>query len=156
METDSEHDVVLDILCDRVDSEHNTTNQQNPPVALSPPLTVLGFGGLPVVVQDPVRFRKDIQDMVIGQMIRGIPSEDEFAEIEASGSMIQIATLRQMIKAAHGDIDSFKYMMDRVLGKPVNQTHSVTATVSYEQLLAEIDADEVITPKRVFCEDMSL
>ena len=126
-----------------------------PTTPIPKPLTVMGVGNLPVIVEDPVQFRKDIQTMVMAQMMSGLPSEDEIEEIKNTGSMIEIATVVQLVKAARdGDLDSFKYMMDRVMGKPVNQTNTVSMTVSYEQMLNDLDPDEVITPKHVFCEEV--
>ncbi len=124
------------------------------PVPMSKPLTVMGLGNLPVVIEDPVRFRKDIQTMVMAQMLKGLPTEEQIDKIRSEGSMIEIATVKQLIEAANGDLDSYKYMIDRVLGKPVNQTNTVSMTVSYEQMLDNLDPDEVITPKHVFCEDV--
>tara|TARA_Y100000310_G_C20317007_1_gene638908 strand:+ start:53 stop:547 length:495 start_codon:yes stop_codon:yes gene_type:complete len=151
-----------DILCSGVkpSSEQyvGPVKQELVPTAflprLSGPLTVIGVGNEPVIVEDPVRFRKDIQSMVMAQMLNGLPSDEQIDEIEATGSMIEIATVNQMVKAARGDLDSFKYMMDRVLGKPVNQTNTVSMTVSYEQMLDELNPDEVIEPKKVFCEEI--
>ena len=132
------------------------TTQLSPPLQPKPkPLTVMGLGNLPVIVEDPVRFRKDIQTMVMAQMLNGLPDEDEMEEIYSTGSMIEIATIKQLVKAAgEGDLDSFKYMMDRVLGKPVNQTNTVSMSVSYEQMLDELNPNEVIEPKHVFCEEV--
>ncbi len=121
---------------------------------LPTPLTVMGLKNTPVILEDPVRFRKDIQTMVMAQMLNGLPSDEQVEDIESSGSMIEIATVKQLVKSSHGDLDSFKYMMDRVLGKPVNMTNTVSMTVSYEQMLNELDPDEVITPKKVFCEEV--
>ena len=118
------------------------------------PLTVMGLNGLPVILEDPVRFRKDIQTMVMAQMMRGLPNNDQIKKIKNEGSMIEIATVSQLVKAANGDLDSFKYMMDRVLGKPVNQTNTVSMAISYEQMLDDLNPDEVITPKHVFCEEV--
>lgn len=128
-----------------------------PSTALAPkpkPLTVMGLHNTPVIVEDPVRFRKDIQTMVMAQMMTGLPTDDEQKKINETGSMIEIATVRQLVKAAVGDLDSFKYMMDRVLGKPVNQTNTVSMTVSYEAMLDNLDPNEVIKPKEVFCEEV--
>ena len=134
---------------------HPTTPPLSKPLPeLSKPLTVMGVGNLPVIVEDPVRFRKDIQNMVMAQMMTGLPSEVEREEIAKTGSMIEIATVTQLVKAAYGDLDSFKYMMDRVLGKPVNQVKSLSVSVSYEAMLDELDPDEVIEPKHVFCEEV--
>ncbi len=117
---------------------------------LSDKLTVMGLHNRPVIVEDPVRFRKDIGTMVMSQMMRGMPTKDEIEVIEATGSMIEIATVRQLVKAACGDLDSYKVMMDRVLGKAVNQTKSVSMVVSYEQVISELDPEEIIEPERVF------
>ena len=118
------------------------------------PLTVMGLHNTPVIVEDPVRFRKDIQTMVMAQMLNGLPDEDQFNKIKNEGSMIEIATVKHLVQAAEGNLDSFKYMMDRVLGKPVNQTNTVSMSVSYEQMLDDLNPDEVIEPKHVFCEEM--
>ena len=121
---------------------------------LSEPLAVMGLHKTPVVLEDPVRFRKDIQTMVMTQMMSGLPDKDKLADIRDNGSMIEIATVAQMMKATEGNLDSFKYIMDRILGKPVNQTNTVSMTVSYEQMLDNLDPDEVIVPKKVFCEEV--
>jgi len=125
-----------------------------PPTPLSKPLTVMGLHNIPVVIEDPVRFRKDIQTMVMAQMLKGLPTDAELEKVDKTGSMIEIATVKQLAKAAWGDLDSFKYLMDRVLGKPVNQTNTVSMTVSYEAMLDKLNPDEVITPKHVFCEEV--
>ena len=127
-----------------------------PPVPpLSNPLTVMGLHNTPVIIEDPVRFRKDIQTMVMAQMLKGLPSDEELKKINNTGSMIEIATVRQLVKAARdGDLDSFKYMMYRVLGKPVNQTNTVSVSVSYEKMLDQLDPEEVIEPKHVFCSEV--
>ncbi len=145
------------------DSEHEVIPvKQSPalttllPERLSGPLTVMGIGNTPVILEDPVRFRKDIQAMVMAVQMKGLPSEAEIEVIEATGTMIEIATVRQMYKAAYGDLDSYKYMMDRVLGKPVNMTNTVSMSVSYEQVIAELDPDEIIKPKRIFSEEITL
>ena len=152
------------ILCGGGD--HSTSSEHCPPpikrelapttpIPAAPrPLTVMGLHNTPVIVEDPVRFRKDIQTMVMAQMLNGLPSKKQIAKIKDEGSMIEIATVGQMVKAAQGDLDSFKYMMDRVLGKPVNQTNTVSMTVSYEQMLDDLDPSEVIEPKHVFCEEV--
>jgi len=124
------------------------------PSPMSGPITVMAPGGKPVIVEDPVRFRKDIQTMVTAQMLKGLPNEEQIDKIKKEGSMIEIATVMQLVKAACGDLDSFKYMMDRVLGKPVNQTNTVSMVVSYENMLDELDPNEVIEPKKVFCEEV--
>ena len=124
------------------------------PEPLSKPLTVMDYNNTPVIVEDPVRFRKDIQTMVMAQMINGLPDEDGIQEIKDSGTMIEIATVMQLVKAAYGDLDSFKYMMDRVLGKPVSQTNTVSMAISYENMLDKLNPDEVIEPKHVFCEEV--
>ncbi len=125
-----------------------------PTTPLPKPLTVMGLYNTPVILEDPVRFRKDIQTMVMAQMLNGLPDEGQIKEIQDKGSMIEIATVVQLVKAANGDLDSFKYMMDRVLGKPVNQTNTVSMTVSYEQMLDDLNPDEVIEPKHVYCEEV--
>ncbi len=158
--TCKELETALDsILCGgvNVSSKHYAppVKQELAPTTLLPrPLTVMGLCNTPVIVEDPVRFRKDIQTMVMAQMMNGIPSDVELEKIKDEGSMIEIATVVQLVKASCGDLDSFKYMMDRVLGKPVNQTNTVSMTVSYEQMLNDLDPDEVITPKHVFCEEV--
>ncbi len=128
--------------------------QELAPLTTPKPLTVMGLYNTPVIVEDPVRFRNDIQTMVMAQMLKGLPDEEQIDKINNEGSMIEIATIRQLVKAANGDLDSFKYMMDRVLGKPVNQTNTVSMSVSYEQMLNELDPNEVIEPKHVFCEEV--
>ncbi len=122
--------------------------------SLPKPLTVMGLHNTPVILEDPVRFRKDIQTMVMAQMMNGFPTKEQLAKIKEEGSMIEIATVVQMVLAANGDLDSFKYMMDRILGKPVNQTNTVSMSVSYEAMLNELDPNEVIEPKQVFCEEV--
>ena len=133
-------------------------NEQLVPTTVLPKpsnrLTVMGLNNTPVILEDPVRFRNDIQAMVMAQMLNGLPSEEQIDDIKVKGSMIEIATVVQMVKAAYGDLDSFKYMMDRVLGKPVNQTNTVSMTMTYEQMLDKLNPDEVITPKHVFCEEV--
>lgn len=126
----------------------------SPTTPLSKPLTVMGLNNTPVIVEDPVRFRKDIQTMVMAQMLKGLPNEEQVQNIKDSGSMIEIATVMQLVLAANGNLDSFKYMMDRVLGKPVNQTNTVSMSVSYEQMLDDLDPNEVIEPKHIFCEEI--
>ena len=121
---------------------------------LSKPLTVMGLHNTPIIIEDPVRFRKDIQTMVMAQMLNGLPNEEQIEKIKNEGSMIEISTVMQLVKAAYGDLDSFKYMMDRILGKPVNQTNTVSMAVSYEQMLDELNPNEVIEPKHVFCEEV--
>ena len=121
---------------------------------LSGPLTVMGINNTPVILEDPVRFRKDIQTMVMAQMMNGLPTDEQIEKIRTEGSMIEIATVIQFVKASNGDLDSFKYMMDRILGKPVNQTNTVSMSVSYEQMLDELNPNEVIKPKHVFCEEI--
>ena len=150
-----------DILCGGQDFEQPSPIKQNPdstPSSLSTdvvkPLTVLGLGGVPVIVEDPVRFRNDIQTMVMSQMMNGLVTDKEFKELSKKGSVIEIATVTQLIKAAAGDLDSFKYLMDRVLGKPVSQTNSVSMTLNYEQLISDLDPEEIIKPKKVFCEEI--
>ncbi len=118
------------------------------------PLTVMGLCNTPVIVEDPVQFRKDIQTMVIAQMLNGLPDDKQIEKIRDEGSMIEIATVIHLVKAANGDLDSFKYMMDRVMGKPVNQTNTVSMAVSYEQMLDKLNPDEVIEPKHVFCDEV--
>ena len=126
----------------------------SPTTPLSKPLTVMGLNNTPVIVEDPVRFRKDIQTMVMAQMMNGLPTDEQIEKIRTEGSMIEIATVIQFVKASNGDLDSFKYMMDRILGKPVNQTNTVSMSVSYEQMLDELNPNEVIEPKHVFCEEV--
>lgn len=137
-----------------VKSELDPTTSATSLPRLSGPLTVMGLGNTPVILEDPVRFRKDIQTIVMAQMLNRLPSDKQMQHLKATGSMIEIATVTQMVKAAKGDLDSFKYMMDRVLGKPVNQTNTVSMTISYEQILDELNLDEVIEPKKVFCEEV--
>lgn len=120
----------------------------------SKPMTVLSTGRLPVVVEDPVRFRKDLQEMVMMQMVSPLLTKDQFEKMKKSASMIEIATINQLMKAADGNIDSFKYIMDRVLGKPINQTNTVSMTVSYEQMLEQLNVEEEIKPKQVFSEEL--
>jgi len=152
-----------DILCGGIKtcSKHSVDPVKNGlvpttllPERLSNPLAVIGLNKTPVVIEDPVRFRKDIQTMVMAQMMSGIPDDEQMQLIRDEGSMIEIATAVQLVKATDGNLDSFKYMMDRVLGKPVNQTNTVSMTVSYEQMLDSLDPDEVIEPKKVFCEEV--
>ena len=158
--TCKELEAVLDSLLCGGSGDHSTSSEHcTPPVKqaatpLPKPLTVMGLHNTPVIVEDPVRFRKDIQAMVLAQTMSGLPTEKQLADIKDKGSMIEIATVAQMVKAAAGDLDSFKYMMDRVLGKPVNQTNTVSMTVSYEQMLDNLDPEEVITPKHVFCDEV--
>ena len=123
-----------------------TTNAITIKKKKSLPMTVLGVGGEPVIVEDPVRFRKDIQAMVMAQMSCGYMSDEKFDHIIENGSMIEIATINQMRKAARGDLHAYTYMMDRVLGKPVNQTNSVSLNVSYEDLIGQLDPNEEIVP----------
>ena len=89
------------------------------------------------------------------QMLNGMPSDSEWLDLCNKGSMIEIALVKQLMLATTGDLDSFKYLMDRVLGKPVNQTNSISATVSYEDMLNQLNPDEVIKPKKVYCDDVS-
>ena len=126
----------------------------SPTTPLPKPLTVMGLHNTPVILEDPVRFRKDIQAMVMAQMLNGLPSEKQIEKIRDEGSMIEIATVTQLVMAANGELDSFKYMMDRVMGKPVNQTNTVSMAVSYEQMLDQLNPNEVIEPKHVFCEEV--
>ena len=148
-------DDLLDILLDGGTQvlEHPTRTEQEP-APLSKTTTVMGFDNLPVVVQDPVRFRQDLQASVRMQMLKGIPTDDEWKSLCKNGSMIEIALVKQLMLATNGELDSFKYLMDRVLGKPVNQTSSISATLSYEDMLRQLNPDEVIEPKKVFCDDV--
>ncbi len=150
-------DVLDKILCGGQDSEQTIHVKQNPAPSLpmlSGPLTVMGLHSTPVILEDPVRFRKDIQTMVMAQMLNGIMTEEDYEELINKGSIIEIATVKQLNKAANGDLDSFKYLMDRVLGKPVNQTNSVSTVINYEQVLNDLDPEEKIKPKRVFCNEV--
>ena len=148
-----ELDVVLEqILCgDRQDFKKSIF--ENPvlsPSTIPRPITVMGANELPVVIQEPVRFRNELQMMVRMQMTQGLPTEEEFEEVMKSGSMIQIAITKNMMMAAKGDIKAFQYIMDRVLGKPVNQTNNVNLTVTYEQALEQLNPDEKIEPDKKF------
>lgn len=122
------------------------------------PMTVMGFNNKPVIVKDPVRFRNQIQDMVMSTMISPMMSDDQMKLLLGTGNMIQIATTVQMRKAVEGNLDSFKYIMDRVLGKPVNQTNAVSVNITYEQFCANLDpnekieSDDIITAE--FVEDL--
>lgn len=153
MDTLEESDSLLDILCDRQTLEQPTKKRQES--AMSLPTTVMGLSNTPVVIEDPVRFRQDLQTCVRMQMLQGIPTDQELKKIYSKGSMIEIALVKQLMQATTGDLDSFKYLMDRVLGKPVNQTNSISATVSYEDMLNQLNPDEVIKPKKVYCDDVS-
>ena len=147
---------LMDILCDGQALEQPTLVKQEPVQALSERTTVMGLIKTPVIVEDPVRFRQDLQACVRMQMLSGIPTDNELAEIMEKGSMIEIALVKQLMKAAEdADLDAFKYLMNRVLGKPVNQTNSISATVSYEDMLQQLNPDEVIKPKKVYCDDVS-
>jgi hypothetical protein len=117
-----------------------------PEMPMSLPTTVMGRGGLPVIVQDPVKFKRDITMMVMSQMTAGYMDEEEFEILKLEATMIEIATVNQLRKAADGDRQSFECIMDRVLGKSVNQTKSVSMTMSYEDMLAQCDADEEVVP----------
>ena len=85
---------------------------------MSGPLAVIGLGKTPVILEDPVQFRKDIQSMVMAQMLSSLPDDDQMQKIIDTGTMIEIATVKQLIKAVDGNLEIFKYMIDRVLGKP--------------------------------------
>ena len=115
----------------------------------SGPMTVMALGEL-VVVQDPVRFRNDIHNMVMAIMMSPLLSEDAVEEKIAKCTMIEAATVRQMRKASNGDLDSFKYMMDRILGKPVNQTNAVSMNITYEEMLKQLNPDEIIEAEDQF------
>lgn len=125
------------------------SNPSSSPTTSPKPLTVMAPNNLPVVVEDPVRFRKQLQDMVMSTMMSGMLSDGQIKELMQSGNMVQIAMAKQMMKAAKGDLEPFKYIMDRVLGKPVNQTNTVAVNVTYEQFCAKLDPDEKIKPKDI-------
>ena len=118
------------------------------------PMTVMGIGGAPVVVEDPARFRKDIQHMVMSQMSAGYISDKEFEIIKSKASMIEIATINTMRRAAAGDLKAYEVMMDRVLGRSVNQTKNVNLNVSYEDLIAALDPNEEIVPDDIIDVDI--
>jgi len=157
------NDPLMDILCGTEennqgqDFEHPTPVKQSPAHSLMPlssPMTVPDINNTPVIVEDPIRFRKDIQTMVMAQMMEGVKTEEELAEMAKTSSAIQVATAMQLQLAACGNLKSYEYMMNRVLGRPVNQTNSVSMNVTYEQLISELDPDEKIEPKAVFCEEV--
>ena len=110
------------------------------------PMTVLGIGGKPVVVQNPIQFRNDIQDMVMAQMMSTCMGEKEYKKFLEKASVIEIATVKQLYKAAEGELDSFKYLMNRVLGRPVNQTNTVSTVMTYEQMLESMNPEERVKP----------
>lgn len=113
------------------------------------PLTVLGRGGEPVVIEDPVQFRNDLTTMVMAQMTAGYVDEEKFEEIVHTGSMIEIATIKMMRKACEGELPAYNAMMDRVLGKSVQNTKNVSVTMTYEDVINKLDPDEDVRPTRV-------
>lgn len=132
----------------------STIPESLPNVKVPLPMTVMGRGGKPVIVQDAARFRKDIQTMVMAQMTAGMVSEEEFEELKTKGTMIEIATVNLMRQAAEGDQRAYECMMDRVLGKAVNQTKSVNMSVSYEEILAQCNPDDEVVPDDIIDVDI--
>lgn len=113
------------------------------------PMTVLGRGGNPVVIEDPVRFRNDLSAMVMAQMTAGYMEREEFDELARKGSMIEIATIKMLRKACEGELPAYNSMMDRVLGKSVQNTKNVNVNITYEDVINDLDPDEVVRPTRV-------
>lgn len=115
------------------------------------PLMVM-HAGVPVVIEDPARFRSDVQSMLMMTMTMKQLSETDEEHLYRHGTMVEIATYRCMKDAIFGDGKAYQYMMDRLLGKPINQTNSVNVNVTYDQYLNKLNGDEVIEPEDRFVE----
>lgn len=152
--------MVDDILGTGQDSkQHTSVRIKNEIPALMPllaptsnrvkPMTVMN-GGLPVIVEDPVRFRQDIQDLVMCTMTKKLFTEQQFEELQDHGTMIEVATAKQMMMACAGNLKSYQYFIDRVLGRPLNQTKQINMTMTYEQFVDSLDPNEEIRASEEF------
>ena len=53
----------------------------------------------------------------------------------------EVANLRMAEKAAMGDTQAYTAMMDRMLGKPKQQTETVSMTMTYQDFLDQLDSE---------------
>ena len=130
----------------------------NAPVPAFPPAiknpmsfpTTLMHEGKPVVIQDPVKFKHDLQAMLQMSLIRKMPTDEEMEILKSKASMLEIATISQLMAAIGGDTKAYQYLVDRVLGKPEakSTTQNTNLNITYEDLLNELssDADKPFVP----------
>lgn len=57
---------------------------------------------------------------------------------------IEVACIKQAKKAAAGDLESLRFTIERILGKPKQAVEQTTLTMSLKEYLAAIDVGEVV------------
>lgn len=71
--------------------------------------------------------------------------ESEFRFQNPDGSWMmkwEVAKLRQMERASHGDLDALKQIEERELGKPAQQVNTLAITTTLESLLELVEKNE--------------
>lgn len=97
--------------------------------------------GLPVRVIQPMQFRTETEEMLMQLMSMPIGGLEEESFL-ANANNIQKVAYNLMVKAREGDsLDAVKYALDRVLGKPKQQTESFNVSASYEDYLKQLSEE---------------
>lgn len=125
--------ILFDIL--ESDSQTNKNGQSS-----SKSMLGMVFNGQPAIIENPVRFREQIQDIFrIAMLSRPDLDTDK---LYSEGTLYEIAIHRQLCNAAEGDLDALKFFTERVLGKPVTQSINKNMSMTYEQYLDALSDDD--------------
>lgn len=57
---------------------------------------------------------------------------------------IEVACIKQAKKAASGDLESLKFTVERLLGKPKQQVEQTTVTMSLKEYLETLDMADIV------------
>lgn len=101
-------------------------------------------GNIPYVV-DTEPYTKQSAAALIASAgsVTYVPKDDTEDETRFDGmELMEVAIIRLMEKAAKGDFDSTNSILDRILGKPKQETQNVNVNVTYADYLDSLPDDD--------------
>lgn len=95
--------------------------------------------GTPVPSASPMMAKTQIQEAARAALSLPYQCAPDGTEAEFEGmSNVEVALVKASRAAAHGDLDALHDLLDRVLGKPKQQSEIKSVRLTYEDLLSEM------------------
>lgn len=100
--------------------------------------------GVPVATSERVPLKKEDISVILGQALVAPFDKDPAYERAEDGNLTNLEVMAHSLAraAAFGDIKAVEVILDRILGKPKQQTENINMRMSYQDFLDSINKNE--------------
>jgi len=99
--------------------------------------------GIPQPYTNWILPKSRIDDILLAALALPFSNPDDDPELEGLTN-IEAAAIQQAKKAAKGDLEATKFVIERLIGKPKQQIEQTTLTMTLKDYLATLDIGNIV------------